>query len=215
MTQAYNPRDWPSAWPWQVRTSCDAERFGVQIFADAFLLQYEQMPPGLSAAFERYQPSAEVVEGWASAELNVSVQRSMISLPGEVLNYQIRPLGIPDSGLSRSTYDLILEFVQRDRRTIMDTAPSLTEFLLFSFPLPAFGSPPSGWQSLAAKVGGTSYAVLMLGTEGTTQQPVLVLLEGTAATIIWFVWPAIRVARRALAERVAKALKTELTDTDT
>lgn len=191
---------------WSVQTTCEVEELDASVQAETFEAVYvEAAPP---AEF-RYGLGSEEIDAivtrftsWAEQALGIRVALDYNSV---VLHSEHNKYG--------EMYSVFNRWI--DDNGITDDADHMRlEATLEIFPIPTFGSPPSGWESITAKVRGSGFVALMGGTFAATDRPVMVLYEAAAVTVIWFVRPSARVARRALAARIAKSLGAELRPED-
>lgn len=87
------------------------------------------------------------------------------------------------------------------------------EEMIEHFPIPTFGSPPSGWEQLSQIAGSGSLAVFA-GYAASVGQPMLACIGGGSACVIWFLKPTARLLRRTFTERVARLTGTPVQPDD-
>lgn len=85
--------------------------------------------------------------------------------------------------------------------------------ILNEFPVPKFGSPPGAFESLATLATQSPF-VAAFGYAAWTDRPVIAVLAGTTAVVIWITKPSMNVLRRSMAERLAAKLGTTTSETD-
>lgn len=95
---------------------------------------------------------------------------------------------------------LVSSFAIQSSGIVRTAQRALIEDQIEQFPLPVFGSPPSGWETVAQSVGSGS-AAIFAGYSVTIGQPVIAIIGGVAAFLIWFFKPLAKAARRNFTER--------------
>lgn len=98
---------------------------------------------------------------------------------------------------------------------ITDDQQTLQELYLLieRYPVPIFGSPPEGIETLAALAQKAPF-VAFVGVATWTDRPVLAAISGGTAIVIWMAKPAAHVIRRSMAERLADKLGTKTKNKD-
>lgn len=86
---------------------------------------------------------------------------------------------------------------------------AVVEDLIHDFPVPQFGSPPSAWTTIGNMLGQSGSFFAGIGVADWTSNPLLIVAGGGVYFLIWLVKPAIRVFRRWIGERAARAMGVE------
>jgi hypothetical protein len=85
---------------------------------------------------------------------------------------------------------------------------------LQDFPLPLFGSRPEVMSRASGIFAVPGVSAIAWGTTVATHDPVVGIVTTSGAFLMWLGRPIARLARRAIAQKVADALKMELTEDD-
>lgn len=146
-------------------------------------------------------------------DLGSNLNSAILFWQGEPMTGYVDRLQIENFTAAQALRALLASFVEQSTGIRQMAQRSLLEEQLEQFPVPTFGSPPSGWGKVVQIVTSGSCAIYSVDA-AWSDQPVMACVGGGVAFAIWFLKPSIKVAQRSWTEKVGRWLGTEVKPED-
>lgn len=197
---------------WEVQTSVPVEVTGN--FDGMLMCHAEQAEGDFPIGIADSDGLLAQLRDYARDAMGVSrVGSAVLFRDGVPLSGYIDNRGIEGLTASQALRSLLAGFIIESTGIERMAQRANVEELIEQFPIPTFGSPPSGWEQLGQIAGSGSLAVFA-GYAASIEQPMLACIGGGSAFVIWFLKPTARLVRRTFTERVGRWMGAEVRPED-